>query len=826
MLPLFFFALVLFSLFACTALNDEGMALLDFRKEVTRDPSGALATWNSSDASPCSWTGVVCDQAGNASRILLQGRALSGTISSELSRLNHLRTIVLSDNSFSGSIPAELALVTTLWKLNVSDNALSGTIPKELGALASLRMLDMSGNTLSGSIPASLFSSCGRLRYVDFSNNNFTGSVPVLLGSCGRLEGIDVSNNLLSGSIPEQLGDLTSLQYIAMSSNAFSGSLPESLTNCTALKFLNFSGNQFSGSIPSQLSRLTVIQTIDLSSNNLSGQIPVEFGSLSNLSILRLGSNPAVTGIIPPEIGNILDLVILDLQRMNLQGSIPVALANCRFLLELDFSNNNLTGIIPASLRNATFLRLLDLESNKLSGSIPEEFGNLTNLQHLDLSINQLSGRIPSTLGNIEALLSLNVSFNGLSGVIPRNGVLQRFNVSSFLGNAGLCGAPLEVSCSSTAPASSPLPLALNRKTHVLGASAIAAIVATAVIALGLVVVCVLNCRALRKITEHRVVESTPPSPESSPKIVGKLVLFSKTLQANYEDWEAGSKALLDKDRVVGSGTLGTVYRVNFDAGVVMAVKKLETLGRIQNQMEFEEEIGRLANVRHPNVVLMQGYFWSSTTQLLLSDFIPNGSLFNHLHQQAAGFGQLTWKRRFKIALGTAQGLAYLHHDLKPPVVHFDLTSSNILLDHNFKPQLSDYGLSKLLPMLNSYVSSRRIYATLGYMAPELASQSIQLSEKCDVYSFGVILLELSTGRHPVENAEADFNLLCNDVRSALERGRGPSCIDSELGTASQTEVMQVLKLGLVCTSQIPSKRPSMAEVVQVLESIKYGNDL
>lgn len=358
-----------------------------------------------------------------------------------------------------------------------------------------------------------------------------------------------------------------------------------------------------------------------------------------------------------------------------------------------------------------------------------------------------------------------------------------------------------------------------------LGASAIAAIVATAFIALGVVVIFVMNFRALRRITEDRVFESTPPSPETNP-ILGKLVLFSKTLPAKYEDWEAGSKALLDKDCVIGSGTFGTVYKATFDAGLSMAVKKLETLGRIQNSEEFEEEIGRLANVRHPNVVVMQGYFWSPTMQLLLSDFISNGSLYNHLHQQDAGFGQLTWRRRFNIALGTARGLTYLHHDCRPQILHLDLKSSNILLDHNFVPHLSDYGLSKLSPVLDTYVTSRRFYSALGYVAPEVACQSIRLSEKCDVYSFGVVLLELATGRHPVENADADCVLLCDDVRAALERGRGSSCIDPDLGPASQIEVMQVLKLGLVCTSQTPSKRPSMAEVVQVLESIKSGNDL
>jgi serine/threonine protein kinase len=335
-----------------------------------------------------------------------------------------------------------------------------------------------------------------------------------------------------------------------------------------------------------------------------------------------------------------------------------------------------------------------------------------------------------------------------------------------------------------------------------------------------------MNFRVLKKMTEERVYESTPPSPELSP-ILGKLVLFSKTLPAKYEDWETGSKALLDKDSIIGIGTLGTVYKATFDAGISLAVKKLETLGRIKNADEFEEEIGRLATVRHPNVVVMQGYFWSSAMQLLLSDFIPNGSLHSHLHGSSYGH-QLDWRRRFRIALGTARGLAYLHHDCKPQILHLDLKSLNVLLDHGFEPHISDYGLSKLLPMLDTYVTSRRFYSAIGYVAPELACQSIRVNDKCDVYSFGVILLELATGRHPVEEMNGDGEssvVLCDEVRSAMEEGRGIRCIDRSLRGPPEVEVMQVLKLGLVCTSRTPTKRPSMAEVVQVLESIKTGSD-
>lgn len=899
-----------------SALDDEGLALLAFRQQITNDPLHIFDSWNSQDATPCAWTGIVCDQNNNVSKILLQNSQLSGTISGQLSRLHHLRVLGLSKNFFTGSIPSQIEDIHSLWKLNVSQNALSGQIPPELGNLGSLRMLDLSTNLFYGAIPEQLFVACGRLRYISLSGNNLSSTIPLSLGSCPRLVGIDFANNFLQGSIPSQLGALSALQYLSLTGNALAGFLPQALMNCTALSYLdvsrnqlygqiplafvdltslasliaaenlftgnlpsgilyqpslqflnlsfnglsgqisplptggscsslqvldlavnnfsgsipetfgscsrlsvlNVSGNYLSGSIPTQLGNLSLARSIDLSDNNLSGVIPPEIGNLINLSVLRLGMNP-VQGSIPPDIGKIGDLIILDLQRMDLQGNIPLALADCRFLLELDLSHNNLSGTIPGSLSNITYLKLLDLENNNLSGSIPMELGNLSNLEHLDLSVNQLTGSIPASLGNIVSLSFLNLSYNRLSGPIPRVGSLQRFNMSSFLGNTGLCGSPLSNSCSALSSTGA------RTKSHVLRPSAIAAIAAAAVIAFGVVIITVMNVRALRKGREALVYESTPPPPDSSP-ILGKLVLFSKTLPSKYEDWEAGTKALLDNECIIGNGALGTVYKATFDAGISMAVKKLETLGRIKNAQDFEEEIGRLANVRHRNLVVMQGFFWSSTMQLLLSDFIPNGNLFSHLHQRRAGQPPLNWQIRFRIATGTARGLAYLHHDFRPPILHYDLKSSNILLDNYFEPHISDYGISKLLPMLDTYVSSRKFHSALGYIAPELACQSIRLTEKCDVYSFGIILLELATGRQPVENAEPDVVVLCEHVRSALEQGRGASCIDRDLRSASENEIMQVLKLGLVCTSQTPSKRPSMAEVVQVLESIKPGNDL
>lgn len=493
---------------------------------------------------------------------------------------------------------------------------------------------------------------------------------------------------------------------------------------------------------------------------------------------------------------------------------------NCR-----NVSGNSLGGGIPQNLDNMTYLEILDLHKNQITGSMPLTIGNLSNIQSLDLSENFLSGSIPSTIGNLKNLTHFNVSYNNLSGPIPLIQSIQQFGSSAFFHNPGLCGAPLENSCSGGASTHA------ARKPK-LSASAIVAIVAAALIVTGVCVITVINMKARgrRREDETVVVESTPLASTESNAIIGKLVLFSKSLPSKYEDWEAGTKALLDKECVIGGGSIGTVYKTTFEGGIFIAVKKLQTLGRIRDQDEFEHEIGRLGSLQHPNLVAIQGYYWSSSMQLILSEFVSKGNLYDNLHglsypgtSTGSGNPELNWSRRFQIAVGTARALAYLHHDCKPPVLHLNIKSTNILLDENYMAKLSDYGLGKLLPLLDSY-GFTKIHNAVGYIAPELA-QSSRLSDKCDVYSFGVILLELVTGRKPVDSPAAnEVVILCEYVRGLIERGTASSSFDRSLHGFAENELIQVMKLGLICTSEMPSRRPSMAEVVQVLESIRNGS--
>ncbi|MED6167666.1 hypothetical protein PIB30_004883 [Stylosanthes scabra] len=840
------FLCAILCLVSCVTVSPatEREILQQFKGNITEDPFNSLSSWVPS-GNPCQdYRGVYCNDEGFVERIVLWNTSLAGVLSPALSGLKRLRALTLFGNRFKGNIPDDYADLHTLWKINLSSNALSGSIPEFIGDLPNIRFLDLSNNGFTGEIPPALFRYCYKTRFVSLSHNNLAGSIPVSLVNCANLEGFDLSYNNLTGSVPSRLCDIPSLSYLSLRSNALSGSVQGLISPCRSLKHLDFGSNMFRDLAPFsilELQNLTYfnvsynsivrcknLKVLALGLNRLKGSIPVDIQELQKLLVIKLGNN-SITGMIPNGFGNIELLEVLDLHNLNLIGEIPADISNCRFLLQLDLSGNGLEGEIPQTLYNMTYLESLDLHQNQLNGSIPPSLGNLSRLQYLDLSHNSLSGLIPSSLGNLGNMTHFDLSFNNLSGLIPQIETIQHFGPSAFSNNPFLCGAPLDSSCSAKGTTSPSAP----GKTKVLSISAIVAIVAAAVILTGVCLVTIMNIRARRRkkdSDEIMVVESTPlGSSTESNVIIGKLVLFSKSLPSKYEDWEAGTRALLDKESIIGGGSIGTVYRTDFEGGISIAVKKLETLGRIRNQEEFEQEIGRLGNLQHPNLVSLQGYYWSSSMQLILSEFVRNGNLYDNLHgvgypgtSTSSSNRELYWSRRFQIALGTARALAYLHHDCRPPILHLNIKSSNILLDHKYEAKLSDYGLGKLLPILDNY-GLTKFHNAVGYVAPELA-QSLRQSEKCDVYSFGVILLELVTGRKPVESStSSEVVILCEYVRSLLEVGSVSNCFDRNLLGFAENELIQVMKLGLICTSEDPLRRPSMAEVVQVLESIRNG---
>ncbi|KAL5801287.1 hypothetical protein ACOSQ3_032919 [Xanthoceras sorbifolium] len=819
-------------------------------------------------------------QCGSLRVISLANNIFSGKIPSSLSLCSTLATINLSSNRFSGPLPSGIWGLNALRSLDLSDNLLEGEIPKGVESLNNLRVINLSKNRFSGLVPDGI-GNCLLLRTIDFSENSFSGNlpetmrkltlcglmnmrknsfsgeVPKWIGEMKSLETLDLSGNKFSGGVPVSIGNLQSLNVLNFSTNGLTGSLPESLINCASLVALDFSQNLIKGDLPqwifdSSLKKVSLsekkvssrmngpfassmgnsfkkLQVLDLSHNQFSGEIASGIEILSSLQQLNLSRNSLV-GPIPVTVGHLKLLNVLDLSENWLNGSIPVEISGAYSLKELRLEGNVLAGKIPTLIENCSSLSTLILSKNKLTGPIPAALAKLTNLQNVDLSFNDLTGSLPKQLANLVHLVSFNISHNHLQGELPAGVFFNTISPSSVSGNPSLCGSAVNKSC----PAVLPKPIVLNPNTSsdatpgsvpptlghkriILSISALIAIGAAAVIVVGVIAITVLNLR-VRSSTSRSAAALTLSAGDDysrSPTTdanSGKLVMFS-----GDPDFSTGAHALLNKDCELGRGGFGAVYRTVLRDGRSVAIKKLTVSSLVKSQEEFEREVKKLGKVKHPNLVALDGYYWTQSLQLLIYEFVSGGSLYKHLHEKSGG-NFLSWNERFNIILGTAKSLAHLHQS---NIIHYNIKSSNVLIDSSGEPKVGDYGLARLLPMLDRYVLSSKIQSALGYMAPEFACRTVKITEKCDVYGFGVLILEVVTGKRPVEYMEDDVVVLCDMVRGALEEGRVEECVDERLqGKIPVEEAIPVMKLGLICTSQVPSNRPDMGEVVNILELI------
>ncbi|KAJ8898872.1 hypothetical protein K2173_008181 [Erythroxylum novogranatense] len=801
-------------------------------------------------------TGQVPDSLSSCLTLLsvnFSSNQLSGELPSGLWLLRELQYIDLSDNFLEGAVPEGIANLNDLRAIYLRKNRFSGQLPSDIGACLSLKQVDFSHNSLSGGLSESLqnLKGCGSLR---LEGNSFTGEVPGWIGELRNLEILDFSSNRFFGRIPNSVGNLYLLKELNLSINQLNGGLPESIGNCLNLISIDVSQNCLSGHLPSWVFKMGVrsesisgyklsesiknpfvtsleksLQILDLSSNAFSGEIPYNVGVLSSLLLLDISKNQ-LSGSIPSSVGELEAMQVLDLSDNMLNGIIPSEIGAAASLLELRLEKNVLTGNIPAEIKNCSSLTSLILSDNNLSGPIPAAIANLRNLQFVDLSFNTLSGSLPKELTDLSNLQCFNISHNSLQGELPLGGFFNTISPSSVSDNPSLCGSLVNRSC----PSSHPKPIFLDPNSHnssntsslsqhhrkiVLSISVLIAIGAASFIAVGVIAVTLLNIHVRRSSGSHSPAaitlsggEDFSCSPSNDPKY-GKLVMFS-----GDADFVAGTNALLNKDSEIGRGGFGVVYRTTLRDGRSVAIKKLTVLSFVRSQEEFEREVNKLGKVRHNNLVALEGYYWTPSLQLLIYEYFSSGSLYKHLHD-VPNTNCLSWRQRFNVILGTAKGLAYLHH---MNFIHYNLKSTNVLIDDFGEPKVGDFGLATLLPMLDHCILSRKIQSALGYMAPEFACKTVKITEKCDVYGFGVLVLEVVTGKRPVEYMEDDIVVLCDLVRGALEDGRVEECVDHRLrGNFPADEAIPVIKLGLICASQVPSNRPDMEEVVNILELIQ-----
>lgn len=618
------------------------------------------------------------------------------------------------------------------------------------------------------------------------------------------------------------------------------GSLAAELGGLLHLRHLNLHHNQFHGSIPPLLFNAIQLQSLFIFSNNLSGPLPAQ-------------------------IGQILGLQNLDLSRNALAGSIPDSLANCTRLTSLSLDHNFFSGPIPATMGTSLqSLKKLDLSYNSLSETIPQSLGELRSLVDiLNLSHNQLSGAIPASLAKLPANFTLDVSNNNLSGAIPRDGALANQGQTAFLGNAGLCGIPLSTSCSCPSPVLSPpssTALTTTKRSKGLSKGAIAAIAIGDAAGVALVCLVFLYCYWRKFARKKSSKASSTPSPEAGgPNSSGRAswLCHKNSTTESPEALEQGELVALDDEvsfnldellkasaYVLGKSGVGIVYKVNLSDELTVAVRRLGDASAHKFK-EFQAEVEAIGRIRHPNIVSLRAYYWADDEKLLVYDFIPNGSIGSALNGQSlAGSEPLLWSSRLKIARGTARGLAFLHEqDPSRKCAHGDIKPSNILLDLEMEPYVGDYGLNRLLSIVGSgvpnpagkvSVSSRSSGSTISggppispddlhYQPPEAAlSKSFRPTQKGDVYSFGMVLLELLTGKPHVRSPSSEVDLP-QWIEAALEGKKpllrivDPVLVD-EMHRAD--DMLSVLKIAMACVAPQPDQRPQMRQVSDRLDQI------
>ncbi|KAG5230583.1 LRR receptor serine/threonine-protein kinase [Salix suchowensis] len=690
----------------------------------------------------------------------LRGNLLSGTLSEDICQLTCLWYFDVRDNNLTGTIPSSIGNCTSFEILDISYNQFTGEIPYNIGFLQ-VATLSLQGNNLTGRIPE-VIGLMQALAVLDLSDNKLVGPIPAILGNLSYTGKLYLHGNKLTGPIPPELGNMSKLSYLQLNDNQLVGSIPPELGKLEQLFELNLANNHLEGPIPLNISVCRALNQLNVHGNHLSGSIPSGFKDLGSLTYLNLSSND-FKGRVPVELGRIINLDTLDLSSNNFSGPIPASIGDLEHLLTLNLSRNHLHGRLPAEFGNLRSIQTIDLSFNNVTGSIPVELGQLQNIVSLILNNNDLQGEIPE-LTNCFSLVNckLNFSYNNLSGIVPLVRNLTRYPPDSFIGNPLLCGNRLGSICGPFVP-----------KSKVIFSRAAAVCITLGFIALlSMTVVAIYKSNQQKQLTEGSNKDVQGP-----PKLV---VLHMDMAIHTFDDIMRNTENLSEK-YIIGYGASSTVYNV----------------------------------IRHRNIVSLHGYALSPRGNLLFYDYMENGSLWDLLHGPSKKV-MLDWETRLKVAVGAAQGLAYLHHDCNPRIIHRDVKSSNILLDENFEARLSDFGIAKCIPATKTHASTF-VMGTIGYIDPEYARTS-QLTEKSDVYSFGVVLLELLTGKKAVDNESNLQQLILsraddNTVMEAVDPEVSVTCMDL-------THVKKSFQLALLCTKRHPSERPTMQDVSRVLLSL------
>ncbi|OMO99277.1 hypothetical protein COLO4_13387 [Corchorus olitorius] len=742
----------------------------------------------------------------------------------ELFMLPSLQVLWAPRANFVGGLPAKWSQFCSLRVLNLGQNYLDGVVPEDIGMCKNLTFLDLSSNNLLGYLPWKLHFPC--MTYFNVSKNNITGNIPGYgNGSC---DGSMISYELDSGflDIEDTQVAYTNLPFWGskmglmmnedftivhdLSWNKFTGPLPMFYIGDQLLasnrKFsysLLLNNNMLNGSTHRELiSGCNKLQnvSVNLSANQIGG----EMQDLLSLDCLQLAKFEAaynqIEGSMDPGIGNLMMLQLLDLRGNRLSGSLLDQLGELKNLTWILLGGNNITGEIPSQLGQLASLKVLDLSHNSLTGSIPASLTNATKLETLLLDHNQLSGEIPSSFSLLTQLTVLDLSFNDLSGPIPN--FQHQPNCSALEGNKHLS---LCVSSAAVQPPQAPPKFQHKRnfKTFIIAA------VTSASILLCMVPVVVFICQFRRR--KFRTVGA------QKRKVV--VTFADAPNELNYDNVVRATGNFSIRN-LIGTGGFGSTYRAELVPGYHVAVKRL-SIGKFQGIQQFDAEIRTLGRIRHKSLVTLIGYYVGENEMFLIYNYLSGGNLESFIHDKSGK--NVQWSVIYKIIMDIAQALAYLHYSCVPRIVHRDIKPSNILLDENLNAFLSDFGLARLLEVSETHATTD-VAGTFGYVAPEYAT-TCRVSDKADVYSYGVVLLELLSGKKSLDPSFSDYGNGFNIVewtKLLIKEGRPSELFSAELWeTGPKENLLGMLRLASACTAETLSVRPTMKQVLEKLKQLK-----
>lgn len=492
------------------------------------------------------------------------------------------------------------------------------------------------------------------------------------------------------------------------------------------------------------------------------------------------------------------DIVQISFPSIGFGGTLSPRIGELSYLKELLFPGNNITGKIPEEFGNLSRLTNLDLGNNHLTGEIPKTVGKLTKLQNLILSQNNLSGCIPDSLSDLPNLFDINLAFNDLSGRIPN----QLFRVAryNFTGNNLSCGVNSQPCVSSVSDHEGSNHLKVE---VVLGSIGVSILLLAGFLFL-----------RWKKRKSNRNEVFVDVSGENDPKIAfGQLKRFA------WRELQIATDGFSERN-ILGKGGFGKVYKGMLTDNTKIAVKRLTHCQKSGGEAAFLREVELISVAVHRNLLRLIGYCTTPSERLLVYPFMPNQSVAYRLREFRPNEPVLDWLTRKRVALGTAQGLEYLHEQCNPKIIHRDVKAANVLLDEDFEPVIGDFGLAKLVDITKTSVTTR-ICGTMGYIAPEylLTGKS---SEKGDVFSYGIMLLELVTAQRAIDLYHLEHGsevLLLDLVKKLVQEKRLDAIVDSNLKNDNDIkDVEKLVQVALLCTQSSPEDRPAMSEVVRLLE--------